>query len=162
MQHRTCPKKDKIQKHPLYSGFLLCSPDFLEECLKCPTLGKHVSIYGMIASSNLLNLKADLVYPAVNRSKDYTFVKLNSVLIPMVCDQEKTTITIIWTNTHTSNMNGFINKRKALTDTESISETILESPTWLEDPAMEDIQIPPSQSTSEMEDSHRDMRSRQM
>ncbi|KAL3890531.1 hypothetical protein ACJMK2_002813 [Sinanodonta woodiana] len=96
----------------------------------------------MIALSNLLNFKVKSVYPAMTGSKDYYFVKLNCVFITMLCDPEKPTITIMWTNTNTANKDG--------------------STTWLEDPAMEDIQIPPSQSTSEMEDSHRDTRSRQM
>ncbi|KAL3892167.1 hypothetical protein ACJMK2_004401 [Sinanodonta woodiana] len=188
----------------MYSGFLLCSPDFLEECLECPTLGKPVSVFCMMALSNLLNLKVESVYPAINGSKDYCFIKLNCVFIPMFYDPKQPTITIMWTNTNTADKNGIIKKRTALwipnhfvplvsltqtsecveltsdsieitaspkstksavrtdADAECIRETILGSTTWLEDPAMEDIQIHPSQSTSKMEESHRDRRSQQI
>ncbi|KAL3876888.1 hypothetical protein ACJMK2_034669 [Sinanodonta woodiana] len=161
----------------MYSGFILCSPDFSDECLKRPTLGKPVSNFCMMALSNLLKLYNHIV-------------NLNCVFIPLFWDPEKPTITIMWTNINTADKNGFIKNIKVLwipnhfvpmtsdykeitsspkstkaavrTDAESIRETILGSTTWLEDPAVEDIQITPSQSTSEMEDSHRDTRSRQM
>ncbi|KAK3611884.1 hypothetical protein CHS0354_021319 [Potamilus streckersoni] len=53
-------------------------------------------------------------------------------------------------------------KSAVKTPFERICETRVVSTTWLDEPDMEDIKIPPSQSTSEIEDNQRDTRSQEV
>jgi hypothetical protein len=104
--------RDRIKQHSLYPRLQWISPEYEKDCVDCVKPGSYASVWNMIALSNMLNIKIESVYSAVNGSKHYAFILLNNVFRPPFVDPEMETITIMWTNTQLPLKNGFVAKRK--------------------------------------------------
>ena len=116
LRYRCCVEmvtnKSKVTVHRLYSKLEVLSPDYDRDCLDCAQPGKWSSVWMIIALSNLLDLPVQSVYPAVNGPGCKGFKTLNYLFKPPFSDPEKGKLSIMWTNTVSTERNSFSRRRR--------------------------------------------------
>ncbi|KAH3857385.1 hypothetical protein DPMN_099992 [Dreissena polymorpha] len=95
-------KRDKFVRNRAYKPIevLSSASEYYKEYIMCCVDRCWASMWHIIALAHLLEVKIDVVYPAVNGTDNSNFKNINQVITPPFVDPEKTVITIMWSSMH--------------------------------------------------------------
>lgn len=86
LRYKTCLEmflnREKIQEHKDRASFHLLSPSYDNALKSCARPGQYSSVWTILGICNVIQLPMDILYPAVNGTKDLAFRKYNMSIRP--------------------------------------------------------------------------------
>ena len=73
MLHRDVTNKNRLLRPKLFRALGPITPTYDTDCLNCARKGEYSSMWNIVALAYLLNVKVEVIYPAVNGSDNYSF-----------------------------------------------------------------------------------------
>lgn len=86
LRYKTCLEmflnREKSQEHKDRASFHLLSPSYDNALKSCARPGQYSSVWTILGICNVIQLPMDILYPAVNGTKDLAFRKYNMSIRP--------------------------------------------------------------------------------
>lgn len=90
--------RDKMQRNRQFNSVQNVSGDYEKACVDFAHDKSWGCMWNVMALSYVLNVKIEVVYPAVNGTDNYNFKAMNTTFRPPFTDPDKPTMTVMWTS----------------------------------------------------------------